>query len=106
MPKFQVIDQSVFEKRSKESVGRHAYLAEYKEYIGQIEIGFGGELHLEDGDKKATIKNRVMHACRELNKQVRFVRTDAEHVKFQIIGVLDPNKVVEDEDGEDEAVPA
>lgn len=109
MPKFTVVDQSEFEKRSKESVGRHAYLPEYMEYLSQIPDGFGAVLELDEDEKKQTLKNRINHAARELGKQIRFVRHDVTGVKFQIVGDLtaDATGDAEYEEVEEaEAVPA
>lgn len=81
----------LFERLSREAFNksqgrpRNSYLQEYRGFLADLEVGEGGELVLEPHEKKATIKNRLNHAARVENKRIRYLRTPADRVRFQVV---------------------
>lgn len=82
MTKFNRLDAEAFIK--PQGRPRNSYLPEYREFLGAIPGGQGGELILEGPDKKATIKNRLNHAADLEGKKLRYIRTSADRVRFQV----------------------
>ncbi|MCS7001400.1 MAG: hypothetical protein NZ518_00985 [Dehalococcoidia bacterium] len=82
MVKFEKLQRDAFTKNQGRP--RNSYLEEYRAYLQGLSVGEGGELTLEQSEKKATIKNRLNHAARVENKKIRYLRTPADRVRFQI----------------------
>ena len=83
MPVFQPLAPEEFKVREK-GPGKHAYLAEYQEYLSTIEVGGGGTLTATAEEKKATIKNRLNYSARTLGMDIHILRADSNSVKFQV----------------------
>jgi hypothetical protein len=83
MTKFVVLPAEAFQQKEKRP--RSSYLAEYRSYLTDLATGEGGELILDAGEKKATIKNRLKHAARVEDKQLRYLRTGVDRVRFQVM---------------------
>jgi hypothetical protein len=77
MARFERLAPETFLKPQRPA--RDAYLAEYRSYLADLDVGEGGELVLEDGEKKATIKNRLKRAAGLEEKTLRFPR-----LRFQV----------------------
>ena len=82
MASFEKLPASAFLKASRPTRG--SYLPEYRDYLADLSSGEGGEITLEEGEKKATIKNRLRHAARLEDKNLRYLRASADRVRFQI----------------------
>ncbi len=83
MAQFERLNREAFAKNQGRP--RNSYLEEYRSYIANLSPGEGGELVLDEGEKKATIKNRLNHAARVDNKRVRYLRTPIDRVRFQMM---------------------
>lgn len=58
---------------------------EYKGYLKNLKTGEGGQLQIENGEKKVTIKNRLKRAAEELDVTLEFKRTGSDMVRFQVV---------------------
>ena len=83
MARFERLAKEVFAK--KQGRPRNAYLEEYVGYLTDLAVGEGGEITMESGEKKATIKNRLTKASAAANVNLKYLRTSGERVRFQVI---------------------
>lgn len=60
-------------------------LAPYLDYLRNIQIGFAGELQLEPGESKPTIKRRVTMAATRLGKHIRYLRSGEDRLVFEVV---------------------
>ena len=59
-------------------------LSEYSEFIRGLDLGEGGEVTLTDADQKRTVKRRLTRAARQLNKDVRYRRSEGNVIRFEV----------------------
>ncbi len=71
-------------KPSPRSLERQRALQEMKEFLSQIQPGEGGEIVLEEGDNRLTIKNRLKKAAEELGVELKFIRK-RKRIVFQVL---------------------
>ncbi len=61
-------------------------LTEYTEFVLGLYAGEGGEVVLGDSDQKRTVKRRLTRAARQMNKDVRYRRSEGNVIRFEIRG--------------------
>lgn len=61
-------------------------LGTYLDYLRSIAPGYAGYIYLGGGQKKATIKRRVTTAARQLHRNLRFLRSSADELTFEVLG--------------------
>ena len=59
-------------------------LTEYSEFVRALNVGEGGEVVLGDSDQKRTVKRRLTRAARQMNKDVRYRRSEGNIIRFEI----------------------
>jgi hypothetical protein len=59
-------------------------LTEYSEFLRALDIGEGGEVVLADAEQKRTVKRRLTRAARQLNKDVRYRRSEGNVIRFEV----------------------
>jgi hypothetical protein len=59
-------------------------LSEYSEFIRGLDQGEGGEVTLSDADQKRTVKRRLTRAARQMNKDVRYRRSEGNVIRFEV----------------------
>jgi hypothetical protein len=59
-------------------------LTEYSEFIRGLEAGEGGEVVLGDTEQKRTVKRRLTRAARQMNKDVRYRRSEGNVIRFEV----------------------
>jgi hypothetical protein len=64
--------------------------AEYQGYLAELSVGDGGELTPEEGEKRLTVKNRLKAAAKASGKEIEFLRTRGEAVRFKVTGETEP----------------
>ena len=74
---------------SKKDFQNHTSSAGYPEYIAFLrsaKVGEGGKLTLtEEGVSRQTIKNRLNTAAKITGRKIKFYRSPAEKVVFQVV---------------------
>lgn len=60
-------------------------LEPYREYLSTVESGYAGYLYLVDNEKKPTIKRRVSMAATQLNKKIKYLRSDEKELLFEVL---------------------
>ena len=59
-------------------------LTEYSEFLRALDIGEGGEVVLSEAEQKRTVKRRLTRAARQLNKDVRYRRSEGNVIRFEV----------------------
>jgi len=59
-------------------------LTEYSDFIRGLDIGEGGEVVLGDAEQKRTVKRRLTRAARQMNKDVRYRRSEGNVIRFEV----------------------
>jgi hypothetical protein len=59
-------------------------LSEYTDFVRDLEVGEGGELVLTDSEQKRTVKRRLTRAARQMNKDVRYRRSEGNLIRFEV----------------------
>lgn len=86
MAKFKKLSEDELAAMRSPLSGQRAMIRdEYKSYLKNLKTGEGGQLHIEEDEKKVTIKNRLKRAAEELDITLEFKRTGAEMVRFQVV---------------------
>jgi len=83
MPVFRRLDAdevAAMRARRRASVD----LSEYSEFIRGLELGEGGEVTLNEMDQKRTVKRRLTRAARQMNKDVRYRRSESNIIRFEV----------------------
>ena len=62
-------------------------LTEYSEFVRTLGSGEGGEIVLGDSEQKRTVKRRLTRAARQMNKDVRYRRSEGNVIRFEIRGL-------------------
>lgn len=86
MPKFQKLDQAKVAELFD-------VLSEYREFLATVPAGQGGEIVLEEGDNKTTIKNRLTAAAKEMKIRLEFARTKDDMIRFRVVPSDEPAPV-------------
>jgi hypothetical protein len=60
-------------------------LEPYREYLSTIEPGYAGYLYLGDNETKPTIKRRVSMTAAHLNMKIKYLRSDANELLFEVL---------------------
>lgn len=85
MPQFlPVLSPDDVLKRRSVKVSR-VDLTPYLQYLHDIRPGYAGEIELQSGENKPTIKRRVTMAASRLGKQVKYLRSGENRLLFEII---------------------
>ena len=85
MPTFRKLTAEELESFRAPVTGERARIrGEYRAYLEGIEAGEGGELKLNESEKKVTIKNRLKRAAEEMDIAIEFKRSSAESVRFRV----------------------
>jgi hypothetical protein len=85
MPKFKKLNAEELAKARPAEDGERARIREeYKTYIKGLRVDEGGELTLEEDEKKITIKNRIKRAAEDLDVMITFKRSGDNTVRFQV----------------------
>ena len=87
-------------KRGQGTSERARIREEYRGYLSQLSVGEGGELVLEEGEKKGTVRSRLNRAARALGIQLEYKRTRDPVVRFRVVA-----KHSEEEEAGEEAEP-
>jgi hypothetical protein len=66
--------------------GRSIDLAEYSDFVRDLQIGEGGEVTLGADEQKRTVKRRLSHAAHLFDKDLRYRRTEGNVIRFEILG--------------------
>jgi|DewCreStandDraft_1066081.scaffolds.fasta_scaffold04096_5 hypothetical protein len=61
-------------------------LSKYVEFLSALQPGEWGEVKLEPGEKKPTVKRRLTIAANRLGKKLRYRRTDPQTILFEVVG--------------------
>jgi len=59
-------------------------LSEYSEFVRNLDVGEGGEVVLGDAEQKRTVKRRLTRAARQMNKDVRYRRSEGNLIRFEV----------------------
>jgi hypothetical protein len=87
MPEFRKIEREEVENlthRPKATGERTRIREQYQSFLADIGEGEGGEVTLADGDNRSTIKNRLKAAAKALGKEIAFIRTSQDVVRFRV----------------------
>ncbi|MSQ23278.1 MAG: hypothetical protein EXR58_01805 [Chloroflexi bacterium] len=83
MPKFRRL--STEEMAAMRSYRRGTVdLTEYSAFLQHLGVGDGGEILLDAGDVKRTVKRRLTRAAHLSGKDVRYRRTEGNVVRFEV----------------------
>lgn len=88
MPEFhklsrEEVEQVVTKKKPSE---RALIREQYNRFLADIEEGEGGELLLVEGDNRTTVRNRIKSAAETLGKNITFLRTRDNALRFRVLG--------------------
>lgn len=59
-------------------------LTEYSDFVRNLDVGEGGELTLSDSEQKRTVKRRLTRAARQMNRDVRYRRSEGNVIRFEV----------------------
>jgi len=59
-------------------------LTEYSEFIRALQVGEGGEVTLGQNEQKRTVKRRLTRAARQMDKDVRYRRSEGNMIRFEV----------------------
>ena len=62
-------------------------LTEYSDFVRGLTAGEGGEIVLGEIEQKRTVKRRLTRAARQLNKDVRYRRSEGNVIRFEVRGL-------------------
>jgi len=60
-------------------------LGEYREFLGQVAEGEGGEITLESGEARRTVKRRLTTAANCMGKKLKYRRSEQDTICFEIV---------------------
>jgi hypothetical protein len=60
-------------------------LSEYRQFLENLAPGEGGEVALSTTERRQTVKRRLTAAAQSLGKQLRYRRSPADIVQFEIL---------------------
>ena len=84
MPAFQRLsaDQVALMRRPTR---RGVDLAQYTEFLGDIERGEGGEITLDQGEASRVVKRRLTTAAKRMGKHLKYRRSGSGVVRFEVV---------------------
>lgn len=83
MPVYRKLTQEDLAAMTMPPSGERARIREeYRGYLSDLEFGEGGELTLDEGEKKVTIKNRLKRAAKDLGVGIEFRRSSEDVVRY------------------------
>ena len=85
MPTFRPLSTEEVAALQK-SRGRAIDLSEYRQFLEELEPGDGGEITLTPGEQKRTVKRRLTTAAKQMNKSVRYRRSEGDVLRFEVQG--------------------
>jgi hypothetical protein len=62
-------------------------LTEYSDFIKALQVGEGGEggeVTLASSEQKRTVKRRLTRAARQMDKDVRYRRSEGNMIRFEV----------------------
>lgn len=59
-------------------------LTEYSEFLRGLQVGEGGEVTLGSSEQKRTVKRRLTRAARQMDKDVRYRRSEGNIIRFEV----------------------
>lgn len=59
-------------------------LTDYIDFLRTLDVGEGGEVTLKPDEQKRTVKRRLTRAARQLNKDVRYRRSEGNVIRFEV----------------------
>jgi hypothetical protein len=59
-------------------------LSEYSDFVRDLDVGEGGEVVLGETEQKRTVKRRLTRAARQMNKDVRYRRSEGNLIRFEV----------------------
>ena len=59
-------------------------LTEYSEFVRGLQVGEGGEITLGTSEQKRTVKRRLTRAARQMDKDVRYRRSEGNIIRFEV----------------------
>lgn len=59
-------------------------LTEYSEFLRGLQVGEGGEVTLGSSEQKRTVKRRLTRAARQMDKDVRYRRSEGSIIRFEV----------------------
>ncbi|MBI2942466.1 MAG: hypothetical protein HYY04_18715 [Chloroflexi bacterium] len=59
-------------------------LSSYREFLSSLKSGDWGEVRLDPGEKKPTVKRRLTVAAKEADHDITYKRSDEHHIRFQV----------------------
>jgi hypothetical protein len=92
MPEMRKLEREEVEnltRRARAGGERTRIREQYRSFVADIAEGEGGELTLVEGDNRTTIKNRLKAAAKALGKEIAFIRSGEDVVRFRVIGAED-----------------
>ena len=85
MPTFRQLNaEELAQMRARR--GPSVDLTEYSQFLQGLNDGEGGELVLGPNEQKRTVKRRLTTAAKRMGKEVRYRRTEGNHLRFEIRG--------------------
>jgi hypothetical protein len=95
MAEIQILTPQQLEEREQKPKGRSGrrrseertrIIDAYKEQLGSVEPGFGGDVHLDDSEDKRTVRQNLKAAAQELNMALEFRPIkDKQKIHFRVI---------------------
>lgn len=83
MPSYRKLTQEDLAAMTMPPSGERARIREeYRGYLSDLALGEGGELTLDEGEKKVTIKNRLKRAAKDLGVGIEFRRSGEDIVRY------------------------
>ncbi|HYN89222.1 MAG TPA: hypothetical protein VER55_11855 [Ardenticatenaceae bacterium] len=86
MPGFQKLSREDIEAMTpgKARSPRAAVRDEYQGFLREIEPGEGGQVTIQEGENRTTIRNRIKSAAKALDQKVTFMRTRGDILRFRV----------------------
>ena len=84
MPEFRRMSPEEVARMGARRGQRSADLTEYSDFIRDLDVGEGGEVVLGDAEQKRTVKRRLTRAARQMNKDVRYRRSEGNVIRFEV----------------------
>ena len=85
MPNFIRLSEQEQQEFLKPRQGVTVNLAPYEEFLWEIKEGEYGEVFLEEGDVKRTVKRRISLVANSQNKAIRWIKPDSSRIIFKVI---------------------
>ena len=83
MPTFRPLsaeEMAALQPRKTRSVD----LSEYRQFLQDLAPGEGGEIALGADDQRRAVKRRLTTAAKQMNKKVRYRRSEGDVLRFEV----------------------